>query len=115
MNRELICIICPRGCRLTVEGEGDALAVAGNACPKGHTYAVDECTHPTRTVTSIIRVANRPDTMVSVKTVHPIAKERIFEAMALIRAVRVDAPVAIGDVVLHDVCGTDIVATKDIE
>ena len=67
MNRNLTCIICPRGCALTVEGEKDNLVVTGNACPKGKQYAIDECTHPVRTVTSIVRVANRVDTMVSVR------------------------------------------------
>ena len=41
MKRELVCIICPRGCRLTVEGEVGNLTVTGNACPKGKQYAID--------------------------------------------------------------------------
>ncbi len=114
MKRDLICIICPRGCSLTVEGEKDNLTVTGNACPKGKQYAIDECTHPTRTVTSIVRVANRVDTMVSVKTAAPIPKENIFDVMKLIRSAKVDAPVEAGTVILSDVYGTEVIATKTI-
>ena len=115
MKRNLICIICPRGCSMTVEGEKDNLTVTGNACPKGKQYAIDECTHPVRTVTSIVRVANRVDTMVSVKTAAPIPKEKIFEVMELIRAAKVQAPITSGTVILEGVFGTEVIATKNID
>ncbi len=114
MKRDLICIVCPRGCSMQAEINGEKVTVTGNACPKGEQYAIDECTHPTRMVTSIIRVNNRKDTMVSVKTAHPIPKEQIFELMETVRAAGVDAPVHIGDILLKDLCGTDIVATKEV-
>lgn len=114
MTRKLTCIICPRGCTLTVEGENGSLTVSGNACPRGARYATDECTHPVRTVTSTVRVNGRPDTMVSVKTAVPVAKDDIFKVMAAIRQAAADPPVCIGDTVLADVCGTDIVATGNI-
>ena len=48
MSQNLTCIICPRGCALTVtKGEG-SLTVAGNSCPKGKQYAIEECTNPTQ-------------------------------------------------------------------
>ncbi len=114
MTRKLTCIICPRGCALKVQEEHGVLTVSGNACPKGKQYATDECTHPVRTVTSTVRVNGRPDTMVSVKTAAPVAKDDIFKVMAAIRQATADPPVAIGDTVLADVCGTDIVATANI-
>ena len=114
MKRDMICIICPRGCAMHVAGEGE-LTVTGNACPKGKQYAIDECTNPVRTVTSIVRVANRVDTMVSVKTAAPIPKEHIFDVMKRIRATVVNAPIAAGTVVLTDVFGTDVIATKTVQ
>lgn len=115
MNRDLTCIICPRGCALHVEQQGDELIVSGNACPKGTQYAIDECTNPVRTITSMVRVSNREDSMVSVKTAAPIPKGNIFDAMKRIRSASVEAPVKIGDVILSDVYGTQIVATKDVK
>ena len=115
MTRDMTCIICPRGCALKVEINGDNITVTGNSCPKGWQYAIDECTNPTRTVTSSVSVENREDTMVSVKTASPIPKDKIFEVMRLIRAKSVCAPVGIGDIIIKDVFGTNIVATKNIE
>lgn len=115
MTRDMTCIICPRGCALKVEINGGNITVTGNSCPKGKQYAIDECTNPTRTVTSSVRVENREDTMVSVKTASPIPKDKIFEVMRLIRAKSVCAPVGIGDIIIKDVFGTNIVATKNIE
>lgn len=112
--KQLTCIVCPRGCTLTVRREDGALHVTGNACPRGERYAVAEVTAPTRTVTSTVRVADRPNAMVSVKTAAPVPKAEIAAVMAKIRAARIDAPVHIGDVVIRDVCGTNIVATMDL-
>lgn len=113
--RNITCIICPKGCGITVEETADGLKVQGNVCPRGEKYAIEECTHPVRTVTSFIRVANREDTMVSVKTAASIPKEKMFEAMKLIRAAKANAPIKIGDVLLADVFGADIIATKNID
>lgn len=115
MKRELTCIICPRGCLLTAEIENGSVTVSGNACPRGAAYAETECTHPQRTVTSTVRVKNRENTMVSVKTREPVDKADMFKVVARLRETAVGAPVAIGDIVLADVCGTDIVATKEID
>ena len=115
MQRELICIICPRGCDMSVRGEGGELTVSGNACNRGEKYAIDECMRPMRTLTSVVRVNNRIDTMVSVKSAMPIPKENIFDVMKKIRATKVDAPINAGDVIISDVFGTDIVATKSIK
>ena len=114
MERNMTCILCPRGCAMTVRGEVGGLQVVGNSCPKGQEYAVNECTNPVRTVTSTVRVSNREDTMVSVKTATPVPKEKMMEVMAQLRSITVSAPVKIGDVVLTDVFGTNVIITKDI-
>ena len=114
MKKQLICIICPRGCTLTAES-GNGIKVSGNACPKGEKYAIDELTNPLRTVTSTVRVKNLPFTMVSVKTKDPIPKGKMAEVMKKIRAAEVNAPVKIGDVIISDIFGTDVIATKEIK
>lgn len=114
MKKDLICIVCPRGCSVTVEGELGALKVTGCSCAKGEQYAIEECTHPTRTVTSIVRVSNREDVMASVKTSCPIPKEAIFATMEAIRGLSVEAPVCVGHVVCEDLYGAKVVVTKDV-
>ncbi len=115
MERKLTCIICPRGCALTAVMGENGVAVTGHTCPKGETYAVNECTDPVRTVTATVRAANRTDTMVSVKTDRPVPKERMMDVMARLRQIAVNAPVAIGDVVLTDVFGANVVVTKAVK
>lgn len=114
MNRNLTCIICPRGCTLNVQITEDKVTVTGNACKKGEQYGIDECTHPVRTVTAVVRVANRTDTMLSVKTEKPIPKENIFDLMNEIITKEVKAPIEIGDVICDNVFGTRVIATKQI-
>ena len=100
---------------MTVKGKPDSLTVTGFTCPKGEQYAIDECTNPVRTVTSTVRVRNRKDTMVSVKTAAPVPKGKMMEVMALLRHTAVVAPVTIGDVVLSNVFGTEVIITKTID
>ena len=114
MRLELTCIICPRGCALTVTTDGVKNTVSGNSCPKGEKYGIEECLHPMRTVTGIIRVENRENTMVSVKTSKPVPKENIYDVMKSISETSVKAPVKIGDIILTNIFGADIIATKDI-
>lgn len=114
MKRIITCIVCPRGCTMTADIQGDTITVTGHTCPKGEKHAIGECTNPTRSLTSIVRVSNREDTMVSVKSAAPVPKGKLFEIMDLIHAASVEAPVAIGDVIIPDVCGTQIIATKEI-
>lgn len=114
MKRNLTCIICPRGCSLTAEICGQQVTVEGNACPKGAEYAVNECLHPVRTVTATLRVANRCDTMVSVKTETPVPKDKMLAVMAQLRTKTVDAPLQIGDVVFQNICGSRVIVTKEV-
>ena len=112
--KELTCIVCPRGCRLKVD---DNMEVTGNTCPRGKIYAVNELTNPTRTITSSIRVTNRPYTLVSVKTDKPIPKGKMFEVMQEIDKLTVEAPTVIGQVVKENILGLDsnIIITKCID
>ena len=115
-KRELTCIGCPMGCALTVELEGsEILSVKGNTCPIGDKYARNEVLHPERTVTSTVVIEGSDRPRLSVKTAGNIPKDKIFVCMNEINAVRLKAPVKIGDVVIPNVCGTgvDVVATRN--
>ena len=112
--KEFTCIICPRGCRLQVD---DNMNVTGNTCPRGKDYAISELTNPVRSITSSIRVRNRDDLLVSVKTSGQIPKGKIFEVMEEINKLSVDAPIRIGDVAKENILGlgVDILITKNID
>ncbi|MBQ8591214.1 MAG: DUF1667 domain-containing protein [Lachnospiraceae bacterium] len=116
-RRKLTCIGCPMGCALTVELEGaEVISVVGNTCKRGEVYARKEVTNPTRIVTTSVKVEGGTQAAVSVKTREDIPKEKIFDCVMALKDVSVQAPVAIGDVILADVAGTgvDIIATKNV-
>ncbi len=115
ITKNMTCIICPRGCLMTVTKNGSDITVEGNGCARGKAYAQNELTNPVRTVTSVVAVENRKDTMVSVKTSEPIPKDKIFEVMDIILSLKATAPISVGDVLKADVFGADIVATKCID
>ncbi len=115
-KRELTCIGCPLGCAVTVTLEnGEIQSVTGNTCKRGEDYARKEVTHPTRIVTTTVAVRGGCKPMVSVKTKTDIPKDKIFDCVRALKGVTVDAPVAIGDVILENVAdtGVDVVATSD--
>lgn len=111
--KEFTCIVCPRGCSLKIDDDKN---VTGNTCPRGKEYAINEVTNPKRTITTTIRVSNRVDTVVSVKTSEAVPKEMIFKIMEEINKVSVEAPTNIGDVVIKNVLGTNanVVITKKV-
>ena len=93
-TRNLTCIGCPLGCAVQVDIENGAiLNVTGNTCKRGDDYARKEVTHPTRIVTSTVRVTGGDPAMVSVKTEHDIPKEKIMDIMRCINEIQVQAPV----------------------
>lgn len=106
-KRNLTCIVCPRGCQMTVTLEdGKVVSVEGNFCRRGMTYANDECTNPRRTVTSTVRCLD--GTIVAVKTENTIPKEKMFEVMSEINNAHPSGDIKIGDVIIEDVCGTGV-------
>ena len=115
MKKEMTCIVCPRGCRLTAElREDGTITVTGNGCSRGERHAIAECTNPVRTLTASVRVENRPDTMVSLKSAAPIPRKELASVMEQIHQMTVRAPIAMGEVILRGVCGTNLIATKKI-
>lgn len=114
MKKNLVCICCPRGCNLIYDS--DTNTISGNFCLKGKEYGLQEVTSPQRTITSLIRVTNRKDTMLSIKTSNPIPKEKIFEFQNELLKIHVNAPVEIGQIIAKNILNLniDIVATKRI-
>ncbi len=114
-KRNLICIVCPRGCSLEVsfDSEGKISGIDGNACKRGVTYAENECTHPVRTVTSTVKCSD--GAIVAVKTSVAVPKERMTDIMCEINRIRAKNETKIGDVIIKNVCGldADIVATSN--
>ena len=104
---ELICIKCPRGCNLIVDGEN----ISGNMCPKGIDYAKEEQTNPVRIVTTLIKVGS---SVVPVKTSCEVPKARIDDVLKEVSKINVEHT-NIGDIVLSNILdlGADIIVTGE--
>jgi len=116
-TKKLICIVCPVGCKLTVEKVGDEYIIKGNACKRGVDYAVEELTHPTRMLTSTVKLTGSRHVRLPVHTSAPIPKHLIFEAMKTINTFMAKAPVTIGEALIKDILntGVDICSSRTIE
>lgn len=122
-EKTLVCIVCPRGCRMTLAlPNGDAplpekIHVTGNACPRGEAYARQEMTAPQRVLTSTVRLTGAALTRLPVKTSRAVPKERLRDLVRLLDTVTAAAPVHTGDILVKNALdtGADIVATRDMD
>ena len=118
MKKEIICTVCPMGCVITVEGENGKIdSIEGFTCQRGKTYAENEFMAPVRILTSTAKLTGAKCPLVAVRSKAPVPKDKLFDCMAEIRKLEVKAPVARGDVLIENVCGTgvDIVSSADVK
>ncbi len=132
--REMVCIVCPIGCRLKAEVRpaeeelavstasttpaAPEVRVSGNKCPRGETYAVEEILAPKRTVTATCRVTGHPWLRrVPVKTSAALPVEHIDDLLAQLYTLHLEAPVTLGHIVLEDFAGTgiDVLTSRSVE
>lgn len=115
-EEELVCIICPASCALKVTVQDNKVVkVEGNLCPRGVEFAKNEISNPLRYVMSVVKVKGGDLPTVSVVTHNPVPKNCIWQIMEALAKIEVEAPVEIGDVIIKNICGTDIIATRRIK
>lgn len=113
---ELICIVCPLGCSLSVVKDGDYVQVR-EGCKKGEKYAKEEMTNPRRMVTTTLRIKNGVWRRVPVRTSSPLSRDKIPELMKFLSSLEVEAPQKRGDIIVKNLLGEgiDLVVTRTIE
>jgi CxxC motif-containing protein len=113
-----LCIGCPLGCRLELDEDpgGDIVEVRGFSCRRGKDFAAQEHTDPRRLVTTTVAVDGARWPRLPVKTSGTVPKAMVRAVCDRLQAVRVQAPVTMGTVIVPDVLGTgcDVVATRDL-
>lgn len=116
MIKSLTCIECPKGCKITVDFDGDKIdSIKGFQCKKGEAYAREEIIDPKRILTSSVLTEGLGLKMLPVRTNKPIPKSKLMDAMGEIKKIRVSKPVNVGNVVCKDFlsAGIDLVATRN--
>lgn len=106
--KELICILCPNGCRLCAEETAAGFAVTGNLCRRGIGFAEAEITNPVRTVTTTVRTVFPGTPALPVRTDGEIPKGKIRDLMKAVNSIVVTKPIGIGEAVLEDALGLGI-------
>lgn len=114
MGKEFICIVCPRGCHVSIDDLGK---ITGNQCKRGEIYVINEMTNPKRVLTTTVKTIFPDIPRISVKTKEAIPKGLIYQAMELINQVVIDKEMNIGEVVIANILdtGVDVVLTKEIK
>ena len=75
-----------------------------------------EYSNPIRILTTTVKVADKENELLPVRSSVPVPQGKLFECMEIIKKTSAKLPVKRYDVIVKDICGTgvDIVATKDI-
>ena len=118
MLKEYTCVMCPRGCDIeaNIEDGLGLVSTEGAGCPKGISYLRQELIDPRRNLATSARVLGGSMPLASVRLTGPIPKARIGETLKAIHALRLEAPVQAGQVLIENLggLGIDVIATRQV-
>ena len=117
-EKEITCIVCPIGCKILVEIDGEQIKnIYENKCKQGIDYVKSEALDPRRMLTTSVLVNGGKWPLVSVKSSHPVSKEKLFQVLKEIKKTKIKAPIKSGQKILKNVANTgiDILTTKTVE
>lgn len=106
--KELTCIVCPKGCSLTVESPDDGISVEGAGCRRGDDYAVQEMTNPHRSLQTTVRTSIPGCRRAAVKTSGDIPLKDVFLYMKAINGIELNEMKLSGEIISYGLCGSDI-------
>jgi len=114
--KQITCITCPVGCRITVDVENGDHVFKGNKCDKGVRFALAELTAPFRSLTTMVKTVFPDMPVLSVRTKGEIPKNKISKVIKDLSNVLVTERKGIGDTVVINVSktGCDVIATSDM-
>lgn len=117
MNKEIMCVLCPNSCHLKIEYDEKTKEIAsltGGTCKRAHAFALQEITNPMRTLTFSVLVTGGTLPLVSTRSEGQIPLTDVSKYAAILKGLRLSAPIISGDVVFEDdYC--KIIATKNVE
>ena len=113
MKKEYICIVCPKGCHIVVDGEN----ISGYTCLRGLNYVKQESIDPRRILTTTVKVNDKNIRVCPVKSSDTLPKDKLFASMEEINKISVNLPIRLHQVVIKNILntGVDIITTKEIK
>lgn len=114
--KQITCITCPIGCRISIDTVEGEYVFSGNKCPRGAEFAKTELTAPVRSLTTTVRTAFSEMPVLPVRTRGEVPKETIPEIIRELSKVVIAERVGIGETVAANILGTgcDIIVTSDM-
>lgn len=103
---QITCVCCPNHCLVTVDESAEP-STSGNQCPNGAAFAQTELRKGTRQVAGEIRIAGAETDRCTVETSCPVPVGSLPEIGAVLKGYRAEAPVVAGQVLIHQIAGTD--------
>lgn len=113
MKKEYICIVCPKGCHIVVDGDN----ISGYTCLRGLNYVKQESIDPRRSLTTTVKVNDKNVRVCPVKSSDTLPKDKLFASMEEINKISVNLPIKLHQVVIKNILntGVDIITTKEIK
>ena len=110
IDRELVCVACPIGCRVKVTGTLEDLKITGGTpnCKIGAVHIREEITNPTRMVCTTVKIKGGVHNVIPVRTDRAIPEKYKLEVVKAVKDIVLTSPVKMGDVVLADLFGTGV-------
>jgi len=117
MEREIICIMCPLGCRIRVQVEGkEVVQVEAEGCKRGVKYVQQEVAFPGRILTTTIKTDSPEMPLLPVRSDKALPKEKLIDCMKAISKHSVTGSVKLGQTVIKNILGlgADIIACRTL-
>ncbi len=118
MKKDMICISCPLGCRISAEWENEnEITVTGNKCARGIVYGREEILSPKRVVTATININSSWISRIPVMTTGTIPKGQIDSLLNKIYRMDLDIPILRDDIIIKNIdnTGIDLIATRSVK
>ena len=114
-EKDIVCIVCPNGCRIHCVQTLDGVHCTGQQCKRGEAYALTELTHPMRTLTTSVKTVFPEAPVISVRTDGEIEKAKMLDAAKALDEIVLRQRVKIGDVIAQNICntGVNVICTSD--
>ncbi|MBN2323459.1 MAG: DUF1667 domain-containing protein [Spirochaetes bacterium] len=116
-NSEIVCIVCPKGCRALVREKNRRVEITGTECARGAEYVRNEYIEPMRVLTTTLTVESGGKRRLSVRTDGKIKKKLLIPCVRYLKTVKAVPPIHMGEVIVENMLdtGMDLIATDEVE
>jgi CxxC motif-containing protein len=106
---EIICIICPNSCRLSVyKDEKGEIQVLNALCKRGIEYGKQEFLFPKRLLITTMQIKNGTLPVIPVRSDVELPKDKIMDAIKVVNDTVINAPIKVGEILIDNILDLDV-------